>query len=202
MNSGIACSIYSRPSPAAHAVRDADPAADVPAAARPPEPRAPESSGSSRSAQQSQLPASSDTPAAFTDPRPHRQPDPSAAVHISAADPRPRSLSVFFDILSTRAIILMGKPATRCNRRISTKSSTDNIPFWSSCLGTDQATGPRGQTRFPRRGQFSRAADAVSASLSHVQLHFLQLLTVCCRGIGHAVRGQTLAQVSHLSKAL
>ncbi len=40
--------------------------------------------------------------------------------------------TVFFEIPSIRAIILIDKPSARRNRRISAQSSTVNIPFWSS----------------------------------------------------------------------
>ncbi|COZ88703.1 Uncharacterised protein [Mycobacterium tuberculosis] len=66
---------------------------------------------------------------------------------------------MFLEIPSTRAIILIGKPSARCNRRISAQSSTVNIPFGP--LGSGRASPPdQGvKIRVPRRGQFSRAVD-------------------------------------------
>ena len=45
------------------------------------------------------------------------------------------SLTVFFEIPSTRAITLIGNLSAQCSRRISAQSATDNIPFWSTWLG-------------------------------------------------------------------
>src|SRR5690349_5513274 len=84
--------------------------------------------------------------------------------YLGGASARNAARTVLRDTFITRAIILIGNPSARCNRRISAQSSTDNTPpppgpVKARRLGRGQNSGGDTGLAFTRRRQAGAAHD-------------------------------------------